>query len=513
MKKRALISVSDKTNIVEFSKFLIKNNYEIISTSGTFNLLKNNNIKLKKVSEFTKHEEILNGRVKTLHPKIHGGILANIDNKKHVKELSDFKIEKIDLVVVNLYPFIKTVRDINEKEENIIENIDIGGPTMLRSAAKNFKYTTVICDPEDYKKFQEEMKKNKKISLSLKKYLAGKAFAHTANYDSCINEYFKKINNIDWYKNDSIPLLNKKKLRYGENSHQEGLFFENLFIFKNSIFNTEQIHGKELSYNNIVDINAAINIILEYNKKPTVIALKHTNSCGLASDSNIEKAWDKCYEGDKISIFGGIIILNREVTKLLAEKMNKLFLEIIIAPNFSKEALNILKKKKNLRLLKLKLEDIDLNKKWKIKTINEGIIVQEEDISNWNEEFKNMKCLTKTKYNELEDLKFAWKAVKHIKSNGIVVTRKTQLIGIGTGQTNRISSVKLALTQNPNLVKNAILASDAFFPMADSIEEIAKYDVKAIIQPGGSIRDLEVIEACNKYNIAMYFIGKRHFLH
>ncbi len=512
MKKIALISVSDKTNIIEFSKFLLENEYTIISTSGTYQLLKDNNIEVTQISEITNFKEILDGRVKTLHPIIHGGLLADLHNKKHVQELKKENIQKIDLLVVNLYPFKIAVLKENNLEKNIIENIDIGGPTMLRSAAKNFNCTTVICDPIDYEMFKTEIINNKKISLPIRRKLAGKVFAYTAHYDACINEYFKKTNGINWYKNDTIALLEKKSLRYGENPHQKAMYFHQLFQKGNSIFTTKQLHGKELSYNNIIDANAAINIISEFSSKPTAVGLKHTNSCGLASASSIEMAWDLCYAGDTVSIFGGIVCLNRELTESIAKKMSKIFLEIIIAPKFEKNALAILNKKKNLRILELDFKKSAENK-WSFKSINDGILIQDTDKVITDDEFKDLKCVTKTKYSKLEDLKFAWKVVKNLKSNGICITKNTQLIGIGTGQTNRLLSVKLAMQQNPHLIKNAILASDAFFPMADSIEEIAKADIKAIIQPGGSIKDQEVIDKCNEYNIAMYFVGKRHFLH
>ncbi len=513
MNKIALISVSNKNGIVEFAKYLIRKNYDLISTSGTYKLLIKNNIKVTSIETITGFPEILDGRVKTLHPKIHGGLLANLDLPNHKAQIKDNQINKIDLLIVNLYPFYKKILE-EASDADIIENIDIGGPAMLRSASKNYKFNTVICDPEDYPIVKAELEKNNNITIGLRQKLAGKAFSHCANYDSTISAYFKRKNNISWHKEDTIPLFNKTALRYGENANQEGLVFNDLKIEPNSILNAEQLWGKKLSYNNLVDSDAAINIINEF-ADPCVVSLKHTNSCGIASDKDINKAWTKCYESDPISIFGGIIILNRPMSKYIATAISKIFVEIVIAPNFSDRTLEILKKRKSLRILKLKVNanSIETINRWKFKSINGGMLVQERDQTNWKEEFKNLKCVTKAKYKNISELEFAWKVVKHLKSNAIALTNNNQLLGIGVGQTSRIRSVQLALSQKLEIPENSIIASDAFFPMKDAITAIADYQVKVIIQPGGSINDQKIIDECNKHNIAMYFVGKRHFLH
>lgn len=507
--KRALISVSDKTNIIDFTKTLIELGYEIISTGGTKKLLEKSNIKVISIDEFTGFPEILNGRVKTLHPKVHGGLLALRDNESHIKEVQDNNIEFIDLVCVNLYPFKKTISKPNVSFDEAIEQIDIGGPSMLRSAAKNYKFVTVVTDISDYQKVLDEIRKYNDTTLETKKYLSKKVFQKTAQYDAYIAAYLSTENLPEKL---TLTYDNSSKLRYGENPHQQACVYkqsDNPY----SIINCKVFNGKELSYNNIQDANAAINILAEF-KEPTAVCLKHMNPCGVASDNDIITAYRNAYLSDSVSVFGGIVALNREVSLELAEELNKVFLEIIIAPSYTKPALNKLKQKKNLRVLQLDTTKENTDKMVAV-SINGGILYQESDKYLVKKEDLNIVTELAPSDSELDELMFSWKVVKHVKSNAIVITHKYKTVGIGAGQMNRIGAAKIALdwVKEHNYTEELTLSSDAFFPFDDVVRLAKEYGVTQIIQPGGSIRDKDSIKACNELGIKMVFTGNRHFKH
>ncbi|MEY8443038.1 bifunctional phosphoribosylaminoimidazolecarboxamide formyltransferase/IMP cyclohydrolase [Lactococcus ileimucosae] len=516
MTKRALISVSDKNGIVELGESLSKLGFEIISTGGTKKALDEAGIATLAIEEVTHFPEMMDGRVKTLHPMIHGGLLARSDLDSHVAALEEHNITPIDLVVVNLYPFKETLLS-GADYQTIVENIDIGGPSMLRSAAKNHADVTVLVDPEDYSVVLEEFEKAGETSLELRQRLAAKVFRHTAAYDALIAQYLTEKFSDQEEKPEKLTLTYdlKQGMRYGENPQQDADFYENALPTAYSIGQSVQLHGKELSYNNVRDADAALQIARDFTEQPTVVALKHMNPCGIGQAETIEQAWDYAYEADPVSIFGGIVVLNRPVDQKTAEKMSKIFLEIIIAPTFSDEALAILKKKKNIRLLTLDFAQIVASEREAMITgVLGGVLVQEQDVVAEQPESWTVATQAQPDKEQWEALKFAWKAVKYVKSNGIIVTNEHQTLGVGPGQTNRVASVKIAIevAQEKGL-DNAVLASDAFFPFADNIDEIAKSGLKAIVQPGGSVRDQEVIEACDKYGITMVFTGVRHFRH
>ncbi|NLN42101.1 MAG: bifunctional phosphoribosylaminoimidazolecarboxamide formyltransferase/IMP cyclohydrolase [Clostridiales bacterium] len=507
--KRALISVFDKRGIVDFAKELVELGWQIISTGGTFEQLQKAGIDVVDIEWVTGFPEILNGRVKTLNPYIHGGILYKRDDEEHVKTLDEMNISPIDMVVNNLYPFEETMLKGKDHDE-IIENIDIGGPSMIRAAAKNYKHVTVIIDPEDYSKVLAELKANKDTSLETRLYLARKVFNYTAYYDALISKYFNELEQIDFPDYLTLGYKLKDNLRYGENPHQKAAYYVSPNPVVGSIALGKKLHGKELSFNNINDGNAAIDMVKEFDE-PTVVAVKHANPCGIGSGKNLLEAYLKAYECDKESIYGGIIATNREVDGNVAKEMAKIFLEVIISPSFTEEALAILTKKKNLRLIELGT----LNKEEKdmeVKNISGGILVQDKDVINF---LDDMKVVTERKptEKEMEELIFAWKAVKHLKSNGVVIAKDKGTIGIGGGEVNRFWAVENAVERANDKVKGSVLASDGFFPFKDSVELLGQSGVTAIIQPGGSIRDGEVIEEANKYNIAMVFTGIRHFKH
>lgn len=508
--KRALISVSDKTGIVELTKELVELGYEIISTGGTKKTLDEAGIKTLSISDITNFPEIMDGRVKTLHPNVHGALLCVRDNENHLKALEDNKIDLIDMVVVNLYPFKETLSKKNVTHEELIENIDIGGPSMLRSAAKNYKSVTVMVDPKDYEIVVCELKEEGNTLLETRERLAAKVFRHTSSYDTLIAEYL--TNKVEEKFPETITVTYEKvqDLRYGENPHQKAGFYKKSFAGY-SIGNAKQLHGKELSYNNIQDANAALEILKEF-KEPTVVAVKHMNPCGVGSGKNIDEAWKKAYEADKISIFGGIVVSNSCITKVVAEDLSKLFLEIIIAPSFEKEALDIITQKKNIRVIEINMNSEILNK-MKVTSVMDGALIQEFDEMKISKD--ELICVTERKPTdeEIEALIFTWNVVKHVKSNAIVVGKDNQTIGIGAGQMNRVGAAKIALEQGQEKCEGAVLASDAFFPMDDTVELAAKFGITAIIQPGGSIKDSLSIEACNKHGIAMVFTGVRHFKH
>jgi len=509
--RRALISVSNKTGIIQLAESLIDLDYEIISTGGTQKALENEGLNVIGISEITGFKEIMDGRVKTLHPNIFGGLLAVRENEKHMEQLKEQGIELIDLVIVNLYPFKETIAKQNVEWEEAIENIDIGGPSMLRAAAKNYQDVVVIVDPDDYSTVVEKLKENGSVDLESKKRLAAKVFRHTAAYDAYIAQYITNQTGEQYPEKLTLTFEKVQDLRYGENPHQKAAFYKQELI-KEGLANAKQLHGKELSYNNIQDTNAAWDIVKEFKEQPVVVAVKHMNPCGVGIGKSLLVAYTKAYEADPISIFGGIIATNQLIDGETAVKMHELFLEVIIAPGFSEEAVNILTKKKNIRLLQL-FEEKNQQDLQKLASVSGGILIQDEDKKKLTE--ADLQVVTETVPNEaeLEELKFAWKVVKHVKSNAIVLSKDGQTIGVGAGQMNRVGSAKIAIEQAGEKAKGAVMASDAFFPMPDTIEEAAKAGVRAIIQPGGSIRDEDSIKAANKYGIAMVFTGIRHFKH
>ena len=507
--KRALISVFYKDKILDFAKFLISKNIEIISTGGTYKYLKENSIPVIEVEEVTGEKEMLDGRVKTLSPKIHGGILAIRDNPKHIEAIKERGIIPIDIVIVNLYPFFEKYLDDTLSFEEKIEFIDIGGPAMLRSAAKSFKDVVVISDIKDYDLAKNEME-NGEVSIETRKYLAAKVFNLTSAYDSAVSDFI--FNSIENKVNFELNYLNmsyikKEKLRYGENPHQKADFYIST-VDKGSMKDYEQLNGKELSFNNIRDMDIALKIVCEFdeNKKEFACsAIKHSTPCGAALGENVFDAYNKTYKCDSVSIFGGIVAFNSAVDEKTAKELNKTFLEIIIAKDFTEEALKILKTKNNLRIIKYKAKP---NDKINLVKVDGGILVQDED----NSLFEDYKIVTEKKPSEeeMKNLIFGMKVVKYAKSNAIVVVKDFMAKGIGSGQTNRIWACEDALKRAG---KSGVVASDAFFPFRDVVDACAKYDIKAIIQPGGSIRDKESIDACNEHGISMVFTGIRHFRH
>jgi phosphoribosylaminoimidazolecarboxamide formyltransferase/IMP cyclohydrolase len=503
--KRALISVYDKNGIVDFTKFLVEQGIEIISTGGTYNLLKKNNIDVKEVAEVTNAPEMLDGRVKTLHPIIHSGILAIRDNEKHMKTLKERKIETIDLVCVNLYPFFEKANEGLTFEETI-EFIDIGGPTMLRSAAKNFRDVVVISDAEDYKVVMEEMKAKGEVSFETRKYLAMKVFNLTTAYDSAICEYL--LNHVDNKENASNKYLalsyeKMDDLRYGENPHQSATVFTN--TNKTGMLNNiEILNGKALSYNNIKDMDIAWKVVNDF-EEVTCCALKHNTPCGVAVGTSALDAYVKAYSCDSVSIFGGIVALNTKITREAAEEMKKTFLEIIIAPEFEDEALEILKAKKNLRVIKCTSRPSDRKE---VVSVDGGILVQDVDKKLYEE--LNVVTESQPSKEYIDDMIFGMKVCKYVKSNAIVVVKDGMAKGIAGGQVNRIWATSQAIDRAGNGV---ILASDAYFPFRDCVDEAHNHNIKGIIQPGGSMRDQESIDACNEYGIPMIFTGIRHFKH
>ncbi|MFZ1289146.1 MAG: bifunctional phosphoribosylaminoimidazolecarboxamide formyltransferase/IMP cyclohydrolase [Melioribacteraceae bacterium] len=505
MKKKSLISVSDKTGIIELAKSLVKNNYEILATGNTSKLLKENSIFCTEISVYTGSPEIFHGRLKTLHPKIFGGILYRRDNESDLNEAEENSIDSIDIVCVNLYPFAKVVNQENVDQQSKIENIDIGGPSLIRAAAKNFKFISVLTNSSQYLSFIAELEKSE-ISDETKNKLAAEAFSHTAQYDKLIADFFER-EIIKEQKNLRInfPLLSE--LRYGENPHQKAYLYGNLYE------NFIPLHGKELSYNNIVDLIAAVDLVKELDNNSCAI-IKHTNPCGAATGKDVFDAYEKALSCDPVSAFGGIVAFNNEVNVRTAEKLNEIFTEVICAPSFEEKALEILKQKKNRRVIKV-ISD-RMSPKLQFKSIPNGIVAQEPDNSIFP--IDELKTVTEKQISEvqLKDLKFAWVVCKHTKSNAIVFCKDQKAIGVGAGQMSRVDSSRIAVEkakQNSHNLQNAVAASDAFFPFADGVEEIADSGIIAIIQPGGSVRDDEVIAAANKKNISMLFTGIRNFKH
>ncbi len=517
MSPLALISVSDKKNIIPFCSELVeKYNYQILSSGGTAKHLTEAKIPVIKVADFTNSPEILGGRVKTLHPKIHGGILAKRTDEKHKKEIKAYNLELIDLVVVNLYPFKKTVAQ-GSKWEDAIENIDIGGPSMIRSAAKNHKDVAVLVDPKQYKEFLEERNKGR-LNESYKAKLAFEAFQHTADYDTAISNWISKERDLMSSKYiESYPLI--KTLRYGENPHQKAYWYGLSNIGWNS---AEQLQGKELSYNNLLDLESALSTVLEFGYEAkgevttdnfTSVILKHNNPCGASTSTSASKAFINALECDSVSAFGGIVAFNSNVDSETAINLKNIFLECVVAPSFDAEALDILKIKKNLRILKLSKDQLPKKNQTSSKSIMGGLLVQDTD-DNEDETEKWISVTRKNPSNQMNlDLKFAWKICKHVKSNAIVIAKDQKTIGIGAGQMNRVGAAKIALKAARSLCSDAVLASDGFFPFADTVELANEYGIKAIVQPGGSLRDQESIDMCNSKGISMVFTKKRHFLH
>ena len=510
--KRALISVSDKTGVVEFSNELRELGYEIISTGGTQKALEEAGITTLNIEDVTHFPEMLDGRVKTLHPMIHGGLLGKRSLRTHVETMKEHNIIPIDLVCVNLYPFKETLEKPGVSEDEIIENIDIGGPSMLRSASKNFESVTVVVEASDYETVLAEIKEFKETTLETRKKLAAKAFRHTASYDALIADYLTKSVEVVEPENLSLTFELQQSLRYGENSHQKASFYADKQRKPYAISSAKQLHGKELSFNNIKDADACLRIIREF-ERPAAVAVKHMNPCGIGLGETIFEAFNYAYESDPVSIFGGIIALNREVDLETAEKLSHIFLEIIIAPSFSKEAFELLSQKKNIRLLTLDMTATDSEGSKEYTSVLGGILVQEYD--ELKESRENFEVVTKREptQEEWEALIFAYKSVKHVKSNAIVVANNHQTLGVGAGQMNRVGSVQIAIEQAKERLDGAVLSSDAFFPMSDSVETIGEAGIKAIIQPGGSIKDQESIDMADKYDIAMVFTKVRHFKH
>jgi phosphoribosylaminoimidazolecarboxamide formyltransferase/IMP cyclohydrolase len=510
--RRALISVSDKTGVVEFAKKLEALDFEIISTGGTKRTLDAAGVKTISVEDVTGFPEILDGRVKTLHPKVHGGLLARRDLKEHMDTIKEHDIKPIDLVCVNLYPFKKTVESGAALDE-VIENIDIGGPSMVRSASKNYKAVTIVTDPADFERVLKEFEENGDTTLETRTYLAAKAFRTTANYDAMISAYLSNLVGSDFNETLTLSYELAQSLRYGENPHQNAALYKGPYTSW-SLVHAKQIQGKELSYNNIQDGNACLNLLMEF-EEPTAIALKHMNPCGAASAKDIYEAWDKAYEADPVSIYGGIVAFNRPVDATLAQAImdKKVFLEIIMAPSYSEEALEILSKKKNCRIMEVDMTTPFKDKKMAL-TINGGLLYQDLDLDIWKEE--DLKVVTKKQPTEEEkkDLLFAMKCVKHVKSNAILVAHDQTIAGVGAGQMNRVGSAEISLEWAKKQGKTSlVLASDAFFPFDDTVTLASKYGVTAIIQPGGSIRDEDSIKKCDELGIAMIFTGMRHFRH
>ena len=508
---RALVSVSDKTGVVDFCSNLRRLGWEIIATGGTMKLLQDSGVEVINISDVTGFPEICDGRVKTLHPKVHGGLLARRDDENHLQALRDNAIEFIDMVCVNLYPFRQTIAKADVSMEDAIENIDIGGPSMLRSAAKNYRDVTVVCDPTDYARIIEEIEQGGNTTIDTRLQLSAKAYTHTAEYDMCIATYMRAQAGLNEKLFASFDLV--ESLRYGENPHQSAKFYASQERVPYSLATAKQLNGKEMSYNNIQDANAALNIVREFSE-PFCVGLKHMNPCGAAIGKNIREAWEKAYEADKVSIFGGIVAINRELTKEVAELMKPIFLEIIMAPSFTDEALEVLTTKKNLRLLQVDMSASDVEQTQYV-TVNGGLLVQKLD-TDTKEVVADM-CVTERKPSakELEDMNFGWRIVKHVKSNAIVAVKDGHTVGVGAGQMNRVGSAEIALkqAQAAGFTEGLTLASDGFFPFDDTVTLARNYGVTALVQPGGSVRDEDSVKRADEFGMTMLMTGMRHFKH
>lgn len=509
---RALLSVSDKDGIVELASFLVEHGIEIVSTGGTYQLLRDHGIAVTYIEDVTHFPEILDGRIKTLHPYIHAGLLAKHDEAAHLAQLAEHRIQPIQLVVVNLYPFKATIAKPDVTYGDAMENIDIGGPTMLRAAAKNHAFVTVVTDPADYSEVMDQIRAERATTLAMRQQLAAKVFRHTAAYDALIASYMTKQVGEEFPEALTLTYERVQALRYGENPHQQAAFYREPLAQVGTIPFAKQLQGKELSYNNIQDAEAALSIVQEF-AEPAAVAVKHMNPCGVAAADTIGLAFERAYEADPVSIFGGIVALNREVDEALALQLKEIFLEIVLAPSFTAGARDILASKKNLRLLELDAQADTAGASYRYASIQGGLLVQSQDRGTVTRDALEVVTERAPAEQEWEQLLFAWKVVKHVKSNAIVVARDSKTIGVGAGQMNRVGAAKIALEQAGALSHGAVLASDAFFPMADTVEAAAQAGVVAIIQPGGSIKDEESIAAANRHGIAMVFTGMRHFKH
>lgn len=511
--KQALVSVSDKTDLIPFVKGLVECGYRIISTGGTKKALDNAGIETVAIDDVTGFPEICDGRVKTLHPMVHGGLLSVRDNPSHMEQCARLNIEMIDLVCVNLYPFKQTITKPGFTHEEAIENIDIGGPSMLRSAAKNHKFVTVVTDVKDYETVLGEIKEFGDTKLETRQKLAAKVFRTTASYDAMIAEYLSDY--VGDKDNETLTLTFEKKqdLRYGENPHQKACFYKTVKDVPYSLASAKQLHGKELSYNNIQDGNATLQMLREFGKTPTVVACKHMNPCGIGQADDIYSAWRKAYEADMTSIFGGIVAFNKEVDLKIAEELHSMFLEIVLAPSFTQEAFEILAKKKNIRLMTFSMENTGNDFNSQYVSVAGGLLVQ--DVNHALSDSKEWKVVTKLEptKQQIADMEFGEKCMKHVKSNAIVIVKDGQTLGVGAGQMNRVGAAKIALEQAGEKAKGAVLASDAFFPMDDTVRLAATFGISAIVQPGGSLKDQDSTNACDELGITMVHTGMRHFKH
>ncbi len=514
---RALISVSNKDGVLDLAKGLDKLGIEILSTGGTAKLLRDGGVKVKDVSEFTGFPEMLDGRVKTLHPKVHGGLLGRRSNPEHVKQMQQHGIQPIDLVVVNLYPFEQTVAKPGCKLEEAIENIDIGGPTMLRSAAKNYTDVAVVCSPRDYTRVLDEIQKNGEVSEKTRYELCRTVFLHTARYDSAISAWLDgQVPGEEKTRFPNILTLQFEKvqnLRYGENPHQQGAFYREFNIKEPCVAHAKQLQGKEMSFNNYLDANSALELAKEYEETAAVI-IKHNNPCGVATSKSLVEAYRHARDCDPVSAFGGVIAFNRMVDLETAKELASTFVEVVIAPEFAPEALEALKKKKDVRLLDIGPKVTGASQGMDLKKVVGGLIYQDRDLGRIPD-IRSLKVVTQRKPtdDEYQGLAFAWKVCKHVKSNAIIFTAKDRTLGIGAGQMSRLDSVRLAVMKAQFPLKGTVLASDAFFPFRDGLDEAAKAGVTAVIEPGGSLKDEEVIKAADEHGIAMIFSGMRHFRH
>jgi len=509
--RRALLSVSDKTGIVEFAQDLIAHHFEIVSTGGTQTALNAAGIAVTPIEDVTHFPEMLDGRVKTLNPRVFGGILARREDPDHLQTLADHDITPIDLVCVNLYPFAETISDPEVTLAAAVEQIDIGGPSLIRAAAKNYRDVLVVCDVADYDQVSLALDGHSD-DMRFRKHLAAKVFHHTAHYDAVIANYL-----TDEAKPDTLTLTYQRKqaLRYGENPQQTATFYADYQPTPFSIAAAKQLHGKPLSFNNIKDADAALGLIREFSTQPTVVALKHMNPCGIGSDAILERAWDKCYAADSMSIFGGIIVLNRPVDLATATKMHQLFLEIIIAPAFDNDAYDLLAKKKNLRLMTVDFTTAQAPEADEIISIRGGLLRQErDDVRDDPANFQTVSHAQPTP-EQLTAIAFGLKAIKFVKSNAILVNTSDQTLGVGPGQMNRIDAVKIAVgkAENKPNFDQAVLVSDAFFPMDDCVKYAAEHGIKVIAEPGGSIRDKDSIAMADALGVALVFTGNRHFRH
>lgn len=510
----ALISVSNKDGVLDFALELNKRGWHIISTGGTASMLSEGGVKVKKVSEVTGFPEILGGRVKTLHPYIHGGILARRDIDEHKTELKKLGINYIDMVVVNLYPFVRTISKEGVTPEEAIENIDIGGPTMVRASAKNYRDVIIVVNPERYGIVLSELDESGDVSLKTRCRLSVEAFSHTAEYDSFISGYLAGCPEAEgplFPEQVIIPLKKAGELRYGENPQQKAAFYGEAGAGEGTIATASRLQGKEMSFNNINDLNAAWELVKEF-KETAVVAVKHANPCGVGTAGTVYEAYKKAYDADPVSIFGGIVTINREVEADAARKMTEIFLEVVAAPSFSPEALEIFRAKPDMRLLTMPLEGA-AGSLWDYKKVSGGFLVQEMDTKHVEHREGEVVTERSPTDEEWEALTFNLRVVKHVKSNAIVVGYATQTLGIGAGQMNRIGAARIALEQAGDKARGAVLASDAFFPFSDTVEEAARAGITAIIQPGGSLKDAESIDACNRHGITMVFTGRRYFKH